>query len=65
MAIRARCQRDGKPNPRSYSASLVVLHVDEGGFCLLKEYFKMTVPQDLKPWSICETIISATHFGSP
>ncbi|GGP23683.1 GntT/GntP/DsdX family permease [Silvimonas iriomotensis] len=40
------------------AGSLIFSHVNDGGFWLVKEYFNMTVPQTLKTWSVCETIIS-------
>lgn len=40
------------------AGSLVLSHVNDGGFWLVKEYFNMTVPQTFKTWTICETIIS-------
>jgi gluconate:H+ symporter, GntP family len=35
-------------------------HLNDGGFWLVKEYFNMSIPQTIKSWSICETIISVT-----
>ena len=40
------------------AGSLIFSHVNDGGFWLVKEYFHMTVPETLKTWSVCETIIS-------
>jgi gluconate:H+ symporter, GntP family len=40
------------------AGSLIFSHVNDGGFWLVKEYFGMSVPQTIKTWSICETIIS-------
>ncbi len=40
------------------AGSLIFSHVNDGGFWLVKQYFNMSVPQTLKTWSICETIIS-------
>jgi gluconate:H+ symporter, GntP family len=40
------------------AGSLVLSHFNDGGFWLVKEYFGMDVPQTLKTWTICETIIS-------
>lgn len=40
------------------AGSLIFSHVNDGGFWLVKEYFNMTVPETMKTWSICETIIS-------
>jgi GntP family gluconate:H+ symporter len=42
------------------AGSLIFSHVNDGGFWLVKEYFNMTVPQTIKTWSMCETIISVT-----
>jgi len=40
------------------AGSLIFSHVNDGGFWLVKEYFDMSVPDTMKSWSICETIIS-------
>jgi GntP family gluconate:H+ symporter len=40
------------------AGSLIFSHFNDGGFWMVKEYFGMSVPQTLKSWSICETIIS-------
>jgi len=40
------------------AVSLFLSHFNDGGFWLVKEYFGMDVPQTLKSWTICETIIS-------
>jgi GntP family gluconate:H+ symporter len=40
------------------AGSLIFSHVNDGGFWLVKEYFGMTIPETIKTWSICETIIS-------
>jgi GntP family gluconate:H+ symporter len=40
------------------AGSLIFSHVNYGGFWLVKEYFGMTIPETMKTWSICETIIS-------
>ena len=40
------------------AGSLIFSHVNDGGFWLVKEYFNMSVPDTLKTWSVCETIIS-------
>jgi len=39
------------------AGSLVLSHVNDSGFWLIKEYFNMTVPQTLKTWTVAETII--------
>ena len=40
------------------SGSLFFSHVNDAGFWLVKEYFGMTVGQNIKTWSVMETIIS-------
>lgn len=40
------------------AGSLIFSHVNDGGFWLVKEYFNMSVPETIKTWSICETIIA-------
>jgi GntP family gluconate:H+ symporter len=42
------------------AGSLIFSHINDGGFWLVKEYLNMSVPQTIKSWSICETIISVT-----
>jgi GntP family gluconate:H+ symporter len=39
------------------AGSLVLSHVNDAGFWLIKEYFNMTVPQTLASWTAAETII--------
>jgi len=45
------------------AGALIFSHVNDGGFWLVKEYFGMSVPQTLKTWSICETIIAVAALG--
>jgi GntP family gluconate:H+ symporter len=42
------------------AGSLVLSHVNDAGFWLIKEYFNMTVPQTLASWTVAETIIGVT-----
>ncbi|MDR3439493.1 gluconate:H+ symporter [Telmatospirillum sp.] len=42
------------------AGSLVLSHVNDGGFWLVKEYFNMSVPQTFKTWTVLETLISVT-----
>jgi GntP family gluconate:H+ symporter len=42
------------------SGSLFFSHVNDAGFWLVKEYFGVTVGQNLRTWSIMETLISVT-----
>jgi len=45
------------------AGSLILSHVNDGGFWLIKEYFNMTVTQTLKTWTVIETIISVVALG--
>jgi len=40
------------------AGSLILSHVNDGGFWIVKQYFNMTVTQTLKTWTVLETIIS-------
>ena len=40
------------------AGSLILSHVNDGGFWLVKEYFKLSVGETLKTWSVMETLIS-------
>jgi GntP family gluconate:H+ symporter len=42
------------------SGSLFFSHVNDAGFWLVKEYFGLSVGQNIKTWSLMETIISVT-----
>ncbi len=45
------------------AGSLVLSHVNDGGFWLVKEYLNMTVAQTLRTWTVLETIISVLTLG--
>ena len=47
----------------SGAGSLVLSHVNDGGFWLVKEYFHFTVPETFKTWTVCETIIAVVALG--
>jgi GntP family gluconate:H+ symporter len=40
------------------AGSVVLSHVNDGGFWLLKEYFGMSVADTIRSWTVCETLIS-------
>ena len=40
------------------SGSLMLSHVNDGGFWLFKEYFNLSVKDTLKSWTVMETIVS-------
>ena len=45
------------------AGSLVLSHVNDAGFWLIKEFFNMTVPQTLKTWTVTETIIGVAGLA--
>lgn len=45
------------------AGSLVLSHVNDAGFWLIKEFFNMTVPQTLRTWTVAETIIGIAGLG--
>jgi GntP family gluconate:H+ symporter len=45
------------------AGSLVLSHVNDSGFWLIKEFFNMTVPQTLRTWTVMETIIGVAGLG--
>jgi GntP family gluconate:H+ symporter len=45
------------------AGSLILSHVNDGGFWLVKEFFGMTVIDTLKTWTVMETVISLTALG--
>lgn len=58
----------GYPHPEllviaTGAGSLILSHVNDGGFWLIKEYFNMTVTQTFKTWTVLETIISIVAFA--
>jgi len=45
------------------AGSLFFSHVNDAGFWLVKEYFGLSVGQNLKTWSVMETIVSVVAGG--
>jgi gluconate:H+ symporter, GntP family len=45
------------------AGALVLSHVNDAGFWLIKEFFNMSVPQTLKTWTVAETIIGVAGLG--
>jgi GntP family gluconate:H+ symporter len=45
------------------AGSLVLSHVNDSGFWLIKEYFDMTVQQTFATWTVTETIIGIAGLG--
>ncbi|WP_374981472.1 gluconate:H+ symporter [Pseudomonas solani] len=58
----------GYPHPEllvlsTGAGSLILSHVNDGGFWLIKEYFNMTVVQTLQTWTVLETLISVVALA--
>ena len=56
---------NGYPHPEllvlaTGAGSLILSHVNDGGFWLVKEYFNLSVAQTFKTWTVLETLISVT-----
>ncbi len=45
------------------AGSLVLSHVNDGGFWLVQKYVRLTVPQTLRTWTVMETMISFVALG--
>ncbi|MFF2446929.1 gluconate:H+ symporter [Neobacillus sp. NPDC058068] len=45
------------------AGSIMLSHVNDSGFWLIKEFFNMSVPETLKTWTVMETILSFAAFG--
>lgn len=45
------------------AGSVFFSHVNDAGFWLIKEYFRMTVGQTLRTWSVMETVVSVTALA--
>jgi gluconate:H+ symporter, GntP family len=45
------------------AGSLILSHVNDSGFWMIKEYFGMTVKETLMTWTVMETIISVVALG--
>ncbi|HST07912.1 MAG TPA: hypothetical protein VLJ83_07050, partial [Gemmatimonadaceae bacterium] len=45
------------------AGALILSHVNDAGFWLIKEFFGMTVPQTLKTWTVAETIIAVAGLA--
>lgn len=45
------------------AGSLILSHVNDAGFWMVKEFFNMSVPQTLKSWTMMETILSVAGLA--
>lgn len=44
------------------AGSLILSHVNDAGFWLVKEYFGLTLKETFKTWTVLETLLSLTAF---
>jgi len=44
------------------AGSLMLSHVNDGGFWFVKEYYNLTVPETLKSWTVMVTILSVVSL---
>jgi GntP family gluconate:H+ symporter len=45
------------------AGSIILSHVNDGGFWIVAKYFNMTVKETLLTWSVLETVLSLVGFG--
>ncbi len=45
------------------AGSIIVSHVNDGGFWIVAKYFNMTVKDTLQTWTVLETILSVVGFA--
>lgn len=45
------------------AGSLILSHLNDGGFWFVKEYLGLTVPQTLRTWTVMETIIAVAGLA--
>ncbi|PSK97402.1 GntP family gluconate:H+ symporter [Murinocardiopsis flavida] len=46
------------------AGSIILSHVNDGGFWIVAKYFNMTVKQTLLTWTVLETILSVVGFAA-
>lgn len=45
------------------AGSIILSHVNDSGFWIVKEYMNLSVQQTLKTWTVMETILGFSAFG--
>ncbi|QBS44271.1 GntP family permease [Nocardia sp. CS682] len=45
------------------AGSIILSHVNDGGFWIIAKYFNLTVKQTLQTWTVLETILSVVSFA--
>lgn len=44
------------------AGSIILSHVNDGGFWIISKYFNLTVKQTLQTWTVLETVLSVVSF---
>ncbi|MGH8880087.1 MAG: GntP family permease, partial [Stackebrandtia sp.] len=44
--------------------SIILSHVNDGGFWIVSRYFNLSVKETLMTWSVLETVLSLTGFAA-
>ncbi|MFI6869802.1 GntP family permease [Nocardia sp. NPDC050406] len=45
------------------AGSIILSHVNDGGFWIIAKYFNLTVKQTLQTWTVLETVLSVVSFA--
>ncbi|QIS11179.1 GntP family permease [Nocardia arthritidis] len=45
------------------AGSIILSHVNDGGFWIIQKYFNLTVKQTLQSWTVLETVLSVVSFA--
>jgi GntP family gluconate:H+ symporter len=45
------------------AGSVFLSHVNDAGFWLVNQFFKLSIAQTLKSWSLMECVLSVTGLG--
>lgn len=45
------------------AGSIILSHVNDGGFWIIAKFFNMTVKQTLQTWTVLETVLSVVSFA--
>jgi GntP family gluconate:H+ symporter len=45
------------------AGSIILSHVNDGGFWIISKFFNMSVKQTLQTWTVLETVLSVVSFA--
>jgi GntP family gluconate:H+ symporter len=45
------------------AGSIILSHVNDGGFWMISKFFNLSVKQTLQTWSVLETVLSVVSFA--